>query len=166
MINFLRKLRHSLIKENKTGRYFRYAIGEILLVVIGILIALQINNWNDKGRRLQKENYYLKNIKINIKDSEDEITRVIKDTDSIINSTGTLLTLLGNKEYHKLFNLSICLFKHCMPFSVSFICLITSPLTLKYFKALNCSKLKPMALAMSKTSQDKVSPYLLVIVML
>ena len=34
--------------ENKTGKYFKYAIGEIVLVVIGILIALQINNWNEK----------------------------------------------------------------------------------------------------------------------
>jgi hypothetical protein len=43
--------------ENKTGKYFKYAIGEIILVVIGILIALQINNWNDvrKNRKYEQE---------------------------------------------------------------------------------------------------------------
>ncbi|MBO3116113.1 hypothetical protein J4050_05105 [Winogradskyella sp. DF17] len=45
--------------ENKTGKYFKYAIGEIILVVIGILIALQINNWNeDRKSRAQEQNYY------------------------------------------------------------------------------------------------------------
>jgi hypothetical protein len=45
------------MEQNKTGRYFKYAIGEIILVVIGILIALQINNWNDvrKNRNYEKE---------------------------------------------------------------------------------------------------------------
>ena len=52
MIKFFRKIRYNLMSENKTGKYLKYAIGEIILVVIGILIALQINNWNEK-RKLQ-----------------------------------------------------------------------------------------------------------------
>ena len=48
MIKFFRKIRYDLMKQNKTGKYFKYAIGEIILVVIGILIALQINNWNQQ----------------------------------------------------------------------------------------------------------------------
>ena len=47
MIKFFRKIRYDLVEKNKTGKYIKYAIGEILLVIIGILIALQINNWND-----------------------------------------------------------------------------------------------------------------------
>ncbi|WP_208155025.1 DUF6090 family protein [Winogradskyella pelagia] len=47
MIKFFRKIRYDLMQKNKTGKYFKYAIGEIILVVIGILIALQINNWNN-----------------------------------------------------------------------------------------------------------------------
>ena len=38
--------------ENKTGKYFKYALGEIILVVIGILIALQINNWNEDRKEM------------------------------------------------------------------------------------------------------------------
>jgi len=53
MIKFFRKIRYDLMEKNKTKRYFKYAIGEIVLVVIGILIALSINNWNEN--RLSKE---------------------------------------------------------------------------------------------------------------
>ena len=48
--------------ENKTGKYFKYAIGEIFLVVIGILIALQINQWNEN----RKENNALKTLTENL----------------------------------------------------------------------------------------------------
>lgn len=47
MIKFLRKIRQRMLTENKFSRYLLYAVGEIVLVVIGILIALQINNWNE-----------------------------------------------------------------------------------------------------------------------
>ena len=50
MIKFFRKIRQNLLSEGRTGKYFKYALGEILLVVLGILIALQINNWN--GERI------------------------------------------------------------------------------------------------------------------
>ena len=50
MIKFFRHIRQNLIMENKTSKYFKYAFGEIVLVVIGILIALQINTWNE-GRK-------------------------------------------------------------------------------------------------------------------
>ena len=49
MIKFFRKIRYDLMEQNKTGKYFKYAIGEIALVVIGILIALQLNNWNKES---------------------------------------------------------------------------------------------------------------------
>ena len=55
MIKFFSKIRYNLMEQNKTGRYFKYAIGEIVLVVIGILIALQINNWNSK-RQIKENN--------------------------------------------------------------------------------------------------------------
>lgn len=59
MIKFFRKIRQNLIMENNTGKYFKYAIGEIVLVVVGILIALQINNWNEDNKDRHLENTYL-----------------------------------------------------------------------------------------------------------
>ncbi len=50
MIKFFRKIRQNLLEESKTSKYLKYAIGEIVLVVIGILIALQINNWNENRK--------------------------------------------------------------------------------------------------------------------
>ena len=51
MIKFFRKIRYNLMSENKTGKYLKYAIGEIVLVMIGILLALQVNNWNQSRKR-------------------------------------------------------------------------------------------------------------------
>lgn len=57
MIKFFRHIRQRLLSENKFSKYLIYAIGEIILVVIGILIALQINNWNETRqiRKIEKE---------------------------------------------------------------------------------------------------------------
>ena len=54
MIKFFRKIRQDLLKKNKTGKYLKYAIGEIVLVVIGILIALSINNWNENKKNINQ----------------------------------------------------------------------------------------------------------------
>ncbi|WP_167614797.1 DUF6090 family protein [Maribellus sediminis] len=61
MIRFFSKMRYKLAAENRVAKYLRYAIGEILLVVIGILIALQINNWNSNRLDRLKEHEYLEN---------------------------------------------------------------------------------------------------------
>jgi hypothetical protein len=66
MIKFFRKIRQNLLMENKTGKYFKYAVGEIVLVVIGILIALSINNWNENQKKQQFEITILKNIQDDI----------------------------------------------------------------------------------------------------
>ena len=66
MIKFFRKIRQNLLIENRLGKYSLYAIGEILLVVIGILIALQINNQNDLRKDRNKVIHYLKNIKTDL----------------------------------------------------------------------------------------------------
>lgn len=60
MIKFFRHIRQNLLMENKKNRYLKYAIGEVLLVVIGILLALQINNWNENRVLSNKlHNYYV-----------------------------------------------------------------------------------------------------------
>ena len=50
------------MEQNKTSKYFKYAIGEVVLVVIGILIALQINNWNENRKDGVKEQIILKSL--------------------------------------------------------------------------------------------------------
>ena len=62
MIKIFRKIRQNLLTENKFRKYLLYAIGEIILVVIGILIALSINNWNEKQKDLAKEELILKQL--------------------------------------------------------------------------------------------------------
>jgi hypothetical protein len=63
MIKFYRHIRQNLLNQGKTTKYLKYAIGEIILVVIGILIALQINNWNEKRHQKDKEIEILKAFK-------------------------------------------------------------------------------------------------------
>ena len=74
MINFLRRIRRDLIKEKKTSTYLIYAVGEVILVVFGILIAFQIDNWNESKILTKKEIANLKEIKKNLKsDLENQL---------------------------------------------------------------------------------------------
>ncbi|MGW9684470.1 DUF6090 family protein [Flagellimonas sp. 2504JD1-5] len=63
MIKFFRRIRQRLLSENKFSKYLLYAIGEIVLVVIGILLALQVNNWNEQRKNRSNEYLYLINIR-------------------------------------------------------------------------------------------------------
>ena len=62
MIPFFRKIRKTLADDNKPIKYLRYAIGEIVLVVFGILIALQINNWHKSNEKNELKSVYLKSL--------------------------------------------------------------------------------------------------------
>ena len=59
MIKFFRTIRYDLMSNNKTTKYFKYAIGEIVLVMIGILLALQVSNWNQERKEADKEELLL-----------------------------------------------------------------------------------------------------------
>ena len=63
MIPFFRKIRYKLAKENQFFNYSRYAFGEIVLVVVGILIALQINTWNEERKEIKTEHLVLTEIR-------------------------------------------------------------------------------------------------------
>lgn len=62
MVKFFQKIRRKLINEGNSKRYLIYAIGEIFLVMVGILLALQVNNWNEKRKQTTRETQYLKQL--------------------------------------------------------------------------------------------------------
>lgn len=78
MIKLFRKIRQNLINEGKTSKYIKYAIGEIVLVVIGILIALSINNWNENRKDKAKESVYLKQIHTEFLENKMQFERIKK----------------------------------------------------------------------------------------
>jgi len=93
MINLFRKIRQNLLSQGKTGkpayrtgRYFKYAIGEILLVVIGILIALQLNNFNDDRKKSKLGHQFLTEMKSELQDDlfilDDHIKRLKKNIEN------------------------------------------------------------------------------------
>jgi hypothetical protein len=112
MIKFFRKIRQNLLMENKTGKYFKYAIGEILLVVIGILIALQINNWNEDNKQQFKsenlktrlQNQINQNIQLTEKKAGDIKIRIEKMTRLML-MIGEPLETFDFKELDGKFNI-------------------------------------------------------------
>ena len=73
MIKFFRKIRQKLLSENRVSKYLIYAIGEIFLVVIGILLALQINNWNEENKTYIKQRSYLALVKSEMSNNLDAL---------------------------------------------------------------------------------------------
>lgn len=84
MIKIFRKNRQNSLTEGKTGNYIKYAIGETVLVVIGILIALQINNYNEERKLHRLRQDYYKQILVNLKDDNKDVEKAIKRIDSSI----------------------------------------------------------------------------------
>ncbi len=82
MIKFFRKIRQNLLSEGKTGKYLKYAIGEIVLVVLGILIALQINNLNEKRKDREVEISILQNIILDLDSDISELEFIKNQTSS------------------------------------------------------------------------------------
>ena len=91
MIKFFRKIRQSLLTDSKFGKYLLYAIGEIILVVIGILIALQINNANEARKLRSQEIHYLENLKTDLNLNIAELDEYIAVRNSRIESANKVL---------------------------------------------------------------------------
>ena len=77
MLSFLRKIRKSLIESSLAGRYLPYAIGEILLVMIGILLALQVNNWNEKRKATELQIDILNDLKLSLESDLSDVENKI-----------------------------------------------------------------------------------------
>ncbi|MCA6073792.1 DUF6090 family protein [Fulvivirga sedimenti] len=91
MIKFFRKIRQKFLSEGKTGQYLKYAFGEIILVVIGILIALQINNWNQDRLLRHQMKANLTNLASAIKQDYDLLKAIEESNDFRSNSLVQIL---------------------------------------------------------------------------
>ncbi len=97
MIKFFRKIRYDLMEKNKTGQYLKYAIGEIILVVIGILIALSINNWNNKVQDEKLSNLYYQELLLDVENDLEQLNYRINYSERVRSSIYSLMKLFKIK---------------------------------------------------------------------
>ncbi len=101
MLRLFRTLRQHLLAENRVSRYLIYAVGEILLVVIGILIALQIDNWNEWRKERTKEQEVLSELKENLQRNIEDLNNVAEQARRFNSSRNIISsTLENNSPYH------------------------------------------------------------------
>ena len=95
MINFFRRIRQQLLSQNRFSKYLLYAIGEIVLVVIGILIALQVNEWNENRKEAKREKETLKSLLIELEENKEIISNCIEGSINLMMSADTLRAQIG-----------------------------------------------------------------------
>ncbi len=101
MLKFFRQIRQRLLTENKFSKYLVYASGEILLVMIGILLALQVNNWNERRNQHQLEQGVLQEMVKNLEQDLEDLEYNIKLQNRFIHSNQIVLTQLDKQTpYH------------------------------------------------------------------
>lgn len=102
MIKFFRKIRRKMLTENKFSKYMLYAIGEIVLVVIGILIALSINNWNEQRKEIVQEQKILLQLKLEFNKNLEQLEEKISMRLDILQASTKLLGYIDNPEFVEL----------------------------------------------------------------
>jgi hypothetical protein len=124
MIKLFRNIRQTLIMENKTSKYLKYAIGEIVLVVLGILIALQVNNWNEQRKTRLEEIKILKDFQENLHITIENLNKAMATNIKAKNSMNFLLDYMerdlpykdslkynfGNTNFQWLYTISTSVF--------------------------------------------------------
>ena len=98
MLKFLRRIRQKLIHEGNLKRYLVYAVGEIVLVVAGILIALSINNWNQEKLSRHKEHLVLKSLKEDFLSNQSELDSTLRSLPSDLERLHFSSQYFGIKE--------------------------------------------------------------------
>ena len=100
MIKFFRKIRQNLLSENKFSKYLIYAIGEIILVVIGILIALSINNWNEDRKKGILGEEYVSEIYRDVKKDISRIDGILDQLEANKITSRRVLEVLESEDKH------------------------------------------------------------------
>ena len=122
MINYFRKIRQKMLTENKFSKYLIYAIGEIFLVVIGILIALQFNNNNNYNEQRTLEQEYLLSLQAEFKTNLNKINASIQENEERIQALDYLLTLFDRNVLDTVSNQRISqMFKPIFSSSLSYL---------------------------------------------
>jgi hypothetical protein len=98
MIKLFRHIRQNLIMENKTSKYFKYAIGEIVLVVIGILIALQLNTWKEENTEKKLVKQYVSSLIEDLKSDTTRIAMVLDYREEKFLKMDSLMLMLKNQD--------------------------------------------------------------------
>ncbi len=115
MILFFRKIRQKLLIENNSGKYLKYALGEIFLVMIGILLAFQVNSWNQERLNRLEEKTVLTNLHHEFLENQKALKNAISINSNALNANITLGSLMGEErsiiEKHNLDSL----FYHSLP---------------------------------------------------
>ena len=158
MIKFFRNIRQKLAAENKVMAYLRYAIGEILLVVIGILIALQVNNWNENRKEHLIEIKYLKNLKHDLQSDSTDLVYYKNIRVGQANAARELIELAKTKNVSDVFKLdslytTVALWWEFVPNNNTFDELRSSG----NLKLLRNDSIKNLLLDLNKENEDLVS---------
>ena len=98
MIKFFRKIRQKLLEQNRVSKYLIYALGEIILVVIGILIALQINNWNENRQNKKRINSFIEKLKLQNRNNITKIDENIALFQNKYKTSIRLLSIIGSEN--------------------------------------------------------------------
>lgn len=98
MIRFFSKARQKVLQENRVTRYVAYALGEIVLVVIGILIALKVNSWDSDQKTKKELQQYQEKIVLELEENLTYLNQSIVFHDSLVDQQKTTLRILRNKN--------------------------------------------------------------------
>lgn len=92
MIKFFRHIRKDLMETGKTGKYLKYAIGEIILVMVGILLALQVNTWNEQRKMSSQEKELLEGLEVEFTINFNRLEKVLQLHQNSIDNANELMT--------------------------------------------------------------------------
>lgn len=98
MFKFFRKIRKNLISQGKTAKYIKYALGEIVLVMIGILLALQVNNWNEIRKSRQAKSTYIERLINDLKSDSIAFSLNIENMQSKVKNGRYIMSIIDDKQ--------------------------------------------------------------------
>ena len=110
MLRLFNNIRRNHLATNRLGKYFWYAVGEILLVVVGILIALQVNNWNEERVEARQIKQYVLSLVDDLRNDMEMLEPVGKQISVLIDKSNRMATYVQGKDLDEISNIDLFLF--------------------------------------------------------